>query len=404
MSRRPNIDVTLLSSWTNTSSTNVVTTGNPWGKKTTEVTVSVDRRKPKGWVPPTPYSYSRRSYVLPNDALYDVYYGNSASTRVRSFHVTGNVFGFDTGNGPIYGLGQTYVPQGVPSSMRDKAIVKARLSMKDQDVNLGVAFAERNRTAMQLGDTAMSLARAFTALKKGDIAAAKRALGVKDRKGARGGSLTKKWLELQYAWKPLLSDVYGATEALAKRQNSDWKITGKGSSREAIKGENRINPSRTTAIQRGNGKVKGTRGVFVRIDALPQNDLLLALRSLGVTNPLEIAWEFVPYSFVVDWCLPIGDYLSSLDAMLGYGPTWCSISTLEKYSNKFTLESTPPFSTTPWPYNEVTRRGVAFERYVSLSREVSTSVPLPSLPRFQDPVSLGHMANGLSLLTQAFSR
>lgn len=402
--RRPNIDITLLGPWVNVSSTGSITTGNPWIRTCDEITVAVDRRKPAGWVPPTPYSFSRRTYDLPNDALFDVYYGNSASTRIRSIHRTGNVFGSDTGAGPIWALGETYVPQGVPSYMRDRAVTKARLSMKDQDVNLGVAFAERNRTAKQLGDTALSLARAFTALKRGDIAQAKRALGLNDRRGQRGGSLTKKWLELQYGWLPMLSDVYGASEALAKRQSSDWKVTGKGSSRERIDSEVYKNPSRSGAIQRGFGRAKGTRGVFVRIDAIPQNDLLLAMRSLGVTNPLEVAWELVPYSFVVDWCLPVGDFLSSLDAMLGYGPTWCSISTLERFSSSFTLESTPPYSTGSWPYNEVTRRGVARTKYVSLDREVSTSVPLPSMPRFKDPVSLGHMANGLSLLAQAFGR
>jgi hypothetical protein len=34
-------------------------------------------------------------------------------------------------------------------------------------------------------------------------------------------------------------------------------------------------------------------------------------RSLGLVNPLEIAWEVVPYSFVVDWFLPVGSYIAA---------------------------------------------------------------------------------------------
>jgi hypothetical protein len=32
---------------------------------------------------------------------------------------------------------------------------------------------------------------------------------------------------------------------------------------------------------------------------------------------LALAWELIPYSFVVDWLFPVGDYLSSLDALVG---------------------------------------------------------------------------------------
>jgi hypothetical protein len=38
---------------------------------------------------------------------------------------------------------------------------------------------------------------------------------------------------------------------------------------------------------------------------------------LGLTNPLAIAWELVPFSFVLDWLVPVGTWLQSLDATLG---------------------------------------------------------------------------------------
>lgn len=39
---------------------------------------------------------------------------------------------------------------------------------------------------------------------------------------------------------------------------------------------------------------------------------------MGLTNPLEVTWELLPFSFVADWFLPIGDYVSILDSTLGY--------------------------------------------------------------------------------------
>jgi hypothetical protein len=292
-------------------------------------------------------------------------------------------------------------PSSFPASLVDRAVVKARLAMKDQDVNLGVAFAERSRTARQLGDTALTLARAFMALKRGDVALAMKRLGLTDREHQwRGKSVIERWLELQYGWKPLLSDVYGACDALEKAPSSHWMVTGKGSARENT-------DVHITAYTDPNFRydtyVKGFNGAFVRIDAAPENELLHTLAALGITNPLEIAWESVPYSFVVDWALPIGSWLSSLDAMLGYGETKCSISTMQRH--EWDVRSVPSFERTSRTIVETTTQSWrARKEAVRLNRTVSSSVPLPTLPRFKDPKSLAHMANGLALLAQAFSR
>jgi hypothetical protein len=285
--------------------------------------------------------------------------------------------------------------------MVDRALVKARLAMKDSDVNLGVAFAERGATARMVGNNAIALAKAFKAIKQDRTWDAIKALGIAKRRGVslRSESPIERWLELQYGWKPLLSDIYGACDALEKAPRSNWMITGKGSYREKIDIVKRYYDGTNF---RYDTTVKGDVGVYVRIDAEPENELLHTLAALGITNPAEIAWELVPYSFVVDWMLPIGSWLSSLDAMLGYGPTWCSISRLSRATWK--VQSIPEFARTSRTIVETTKQSwSARKEIVSLQRTVSQSVPLPSLPRFKDPRSLAHMANGLSLLAQAFS-
>jgi hypothetical protein len=44
---------------------------------------------------------------------------------------------------------------------------------------------------------------------------------------------------------------------------------------------------------------------------------LKQLSQLGITNPALLVWELIPYSFVIDWLIPVGDFLSSLDALVG---------------------------------------------------------------------------------------
>lgn len=363
-----------------------------------------NRKSPKGFKPPAAYTFQRRKYTA-SSGFYNVISQMPSGNLYNHFKWDGDVFGADTEYGFSAGLNSVYTPQGVPQSMIDRALIKARLNLKQQDVNLGVAFAERNRTARLMGDTCLQLANAYRYLRRGQWQKAARELGLHNPKKPRGSSVPQKWLELQYGWKPLLSDVYGSCQALAKLDRHDWRVTAKGTISEPIdvRGDSYDSVDRED-LQIGSGRAVGIRGCFVRIDAVPANELMIRLAALGLLNPLEIAWELVPFSFIVDWALPIGDYLQSLDAMLGYSQAYCSISTLERYSNSFTLEDTPPFDpggslyTSRW----VIRRGASTEEYIRLNRTVPANVPLPTMPRIKDPSSLGHMANGLALLSQVF--
>jgi hypothetical protein len=39
---------------------------------------------------------------------------------------------------------------------------------------------------------------------------------------------------------------------------------------------------------------------------------------LGLINPAVVAWELVPFSFLVDWFIPVGKFLDSWTDQLGY--------------------------------------------------------------------------------------
>jgi len=356
-------------------------------KFATEFTDGVRRRRPPGWVEPTPYHFERTVWSL-----------LQGTSRVKRFdpaydYVVTGYMGNETQN---Y-FNDAWLHSTDYTTHRDRALVKARLALKDTDVNLGVAFAERNKTARMVGDNAIAIAKAYRRLRRGDFRGAARELGINKPGKPRGSSATSRWLELQYGWKPLLSDVFGATEALAKRPRSDWRVTSKGSSVEQIDSLITSGLNHTRCMTQATGK----RGSFVRIDAVPENDLLIALSSLGITNPLLIGWELVPFSFVVDWILPVGSFLESLDAMLGYGPTWCSMTNFAKVEWNSTGVPQPRHNGGFW--YEAVNDTHQHKRYVYVKRTVSESVPLPTLPRFKDPRSLSHMANGLSLLAQVFS-
>lgn len=55
----------------------------------------------------------------------------------------------------------------------------------------------------------------------------------------------------------------------------------------------------------------------------PQLISQLVPKLLGFTNPAAVLWEATPFSFVVDWFLPIGDYLKTLDGSTLNGLLLC---------------------------------------------------------------------------------
>lgn len=267
--------------------------------------------------------------------------------------------------------------------------------MKRADVNLAVAFAERNKTAQLVTKNSLQIVKAMRELRKGNFKKAGRALGIRPGQ-PRGKSVTERWLELQYGWKPLLSDVYGSVDALARRRGEDWIVTAKAAKSERVLAFRKNGAHSDPNF--GYGQATGLRGCFVRIDAIPTNDLLQVMSSFGITNPALLAWELTPYSFVVDWMLPVGDFLDSLDAMLGYGPAWTSISTLEKVSWIHELG----YSASPDGLITYDRSGKGSKQVVNLTRQAYDSVPLAQAPRFRNGATLGRMANALSLLAQVF--
>jgi len=371
-------------------------------QKASETTSGTTRRKPKGWKTPTPYQYKHVSVTYHQGSCFHQPQYPSLSTGQRYVGIVGDP-GVGRFNGDTH-FDRTIVESNAisdPDGLRNRALISARGNLKGGSVNYAVAFAERNQTAKLVGDTAIRLVKSLRQLRRGHVRDAMRTLGIASkRQEPRGNSVPQKWLELQYGWKPLLSDVYGACDDLSKRRKDDWSVTAKGRAKSVA---NLVysKPLRSSEhyFDGCNVVTEVKRSVFARIDAQPTNEVLISLSSVGITNPGLIAWELVPFSFVVDWFLPIGDWLNSLDATLGFQIVGYSNSYLvkAKWDDVFDGSTSVGIERLECHY-----RGS--KRLVYLDRQVSTSLPLPAFPSLKDPRSLGHMANALALLAQVFRR
>lgn len=285
------------------------------------------------------------------------------------------------------------------ANLRNRLITEMRLKAKDQSVNWGQAFAERRMTANLLADSLNRIARSVSALRRGNWREAGRFLKQSWRQAP------ETWLEYQYGWKPLIQDVHGSLDALKKFQDpTDWKVSVKGGHRltaDFFKAEKAYEGGMSFAMDITG---KRTTGGFCRFDFEPTDTFMQLLGSnTGVTNPLLLAWELLPYSFVVDWGIQVGDYISSLDATqyLSFkGGSYSIRKEIEVHGTPketFDLLTSPYYRTRP----RSTGKPTAYGRRFINSREVFSSWPLASAPRFKDPTSLTHVANALSLLASA---
>lgn len=233
--------------------------------------------------------------------------------------------------GPCVATG-VYVPgYTIDQNSVNGALIK---KAKGQQWNAPIFAAEAGKTASMVIARATHLAKMVNSLRRGRFGdfvsgfhesvspskrpggrAAKRyakAYG-RDARGAAGNA----WLEYNYGWKPFMKDVQDAVNTL-------MDVVDLPASRVVVVKESRkrfgLNIIPDTRIFQDPGENVYVRGQYVQevVESLrvawrlSVNPSDLPAR-FGLTNPLEVVWELVPFSFVVDWFIPIGDYLGALD-------------------------------------------------------------------------------------------
>lgn len=227
---------------------------------------------------------------------------------------------------------------------------------KVDSFNMAVSLAEAGESIAMIANTAKQLATSFRHLKKGRIGLAIRTLRgdlngrLTDRDVAIAGLNTRRsgwsikehvdyvtrrlpkskngvakaasssWLQFQYGWTPLLLDAYGAAQYAAteiNRRSYDFTVKAGAQVTDTYqKSDVSSSNWRYTYTAYETWTVVHTRRY--KLDLLISDPTLRMAEALGLTNPMLIAWELVPLSFVIDWFIPVGDSLAQLTARQGY--------------------------------------------------------------------------------------
>lgn len=133
------------------------------------------------------------------------------------------------------------------------------------------------------------------------------------------------WLEYRYGWSPLVLDIQDSLKAIYAQDLRDslqardyTQVFGfrSGESRSEF-------PGASPKLGGGtwSSKVTLTHKVEVKAYAKYQvsreSGLLNRMNDFGAFDIPRAAWELVPFSFVVDWFVPIGDWLAAVQPKIG---------------------------------------------------------------------------------------
>lgn len=261
--------------------------------------------------------------------------------------------------------------------------------------NMLVFLGEGKEALETTARAATRIYRSLRALRKGNVSKA-----VKELVGAGKPAKTKihpnasgkavsddwissRWLELQYGWKPLVQDIYSAMSHFAYMQNRPQILTYRTG--KVVRRQTLVSASSSYKIVGAASHGKRIKAIVTKIDEI-------AL--LGLTDPASLLWEKLPWSFVVDWVIPIGNYLDAINLNR-------ALSAKYVISSHFIASATGASPTA----NGISYIDAVFEHKVVVSsRTISTSLPIP-LPRVKpwDKIaSWGHAANAVALLSGLF--
>lgn len=256
------------------------------------------------------------SKLLPTPALFFDNQANMATLGCQNRY-NSKGFGYGPHNTVHSGEPQQSLLRTPTSADVNRARIQSRNRMNEHGASFGETFATLKQTGGMISKRGFQLAEVALQLRKGNFKAIAGILGGEVPGSVRrlppARRLADGWLELEFGWKPLLSDVYTALDVFHNTVVNGQIVNARGN---AVTGG--FGPKTQTSLDHGNRIIKNGANVSVKTYATVSNSTVATLNDLGLINPLLIAWQTLPFSFVVDWFLPISNYLSALTSGLGF--------------------------------------------------------------------------------------
>lgn len=286
-----------------------------------------------------------------------------------------------------------------PLGANDYLECSSRLAdlIRGHTFQFGCFLGELHQTADMVVGNLYKVRKAFRSLKHGDFATTARWLfGTSNHPLAphprmlKGKDLANQWLEYRYGWIPLYGDIYEAATKTSKTFDRPRIEVVRASLSRTQASSGRWYDSATWNCYID---WTGTRKAKIIMTARISEQLSIP-RSLGLVDPLSVAWELMPLSFCVDWVYPVGSYFNTL-SVLPYATTDIVTSVIREEAS---------FSSYWNNWYPPTSGGTTSETNFTYNRSAPSSgfyvKPTFDMSGFTE--SAGRVENAIALLGQAF--
>lgn len=204
---------------------------------------------------------------------------------------------------------------------------------KDGTMNLAVSLAELGESIELVRSRSKLFGELF------DLAKAKRWRELLQHLGIRNYSFKKgsndvagRWMELNFGWMPILSDIYAAVDTIGRKARTDGLMVVARATITETPRVSRFNLPLTVRVRQAFGNYlnayldnspgrkvwvnhsqkEGHRvNLWFRVD----NAKLQLASALGLTNPASVVWELTRLSWFFDFFVNVGNWIDALDTL-----------------------------------------------------------------------------------------
>lgn len=206
-------------------------------------------------------------------------------------------------------------------------------------------------------------------------------------KTPRAGDSADKFLEVQFGWLPILTDIYNT--ALALTDPIPYQFVSKSASSSG----QFLEYSTPTYKESGTFSVRVTQSALVSVS----NPNLWLANKLGLINPATVLWDAVPWSFVVNRFVNLNAVMASFTDTVGLEVNSASVTTRIDILDSQFLANNYPVSHPGY----ATGSGIVKRTYKA--RSVG-NLYTPKIQTRSLKTSMTQALIDLSLLTQQISR
>jgi len=211
------------------------------------------------------------------------------------------------------------------NQLSNLASLNALANVSSASTLVGVTVVEARKTIGTILGTAGGLAKGIQSLLQGSSkkAVLQALLGSAYKEQRRHNSkwaaksVAKKWLEVRYGWVPMLYDLEGTLAALNAIHYPRFTARGyanKDGSTTTL-GNTSVDPFWGHTFDWKATQTYDSKARAYVLYSVDEN--WFRAHKLGALCTLQTAWELVPFSFVVDWFVDIGQWLQAIEPRAG---------------------------------------------------------------------------------------